>query len=172
MTVGSARQCQRVYFKGLPIPEELKRLNDRVFEKLLRDFQPVALKMPAQVLGASANPVRNQFVARQVDQWLRNGLRCLDVVAIQSVLGTGLYNKSITIPATPFIKDVFLQIVRDGLVEGLNALLRDVEALLVEVDDDRLVAFGLDEAGIENFRQLLPGFEGTLDELVDVAKIL
>ena len=157
-------------FALLPIPKSLDENLDSELRKIVKSFQLTVAAMPTDLLGAQKNPVRDKFVARQVERWVVRGPRCLSLESVQTLLDIGFGNLGISIaPGQTFVKVLF-KIVADGLTMGLDALLRSVEISATLVSDEFLKEMNLNDDQIEIFRRLLPAYSGTLDELVETAK--
>jgi hypothetical protein len=64
------------------------------------------------------------------------------------------------------------RVVAAGLTAGIYTVLQAVEAALVDLPEESLAEFSIDETGAETYRSLADQFSGTFDELVEVAQTL
>jgi hypothetical protein len=127
--------------------------------------------MPAGLLGAERNPIREEFVKQQVRSWMESP-DCLTRESVQNLLNDAFSKSDLVIPAGHDVVGCFIDITHDGLTKALTELLRTVERWTLSVSDEWLKNLGLTEAGIETFRGLLPSFSQTLDDLIEVAEVL
>jgi hypothetical protein len=155
-----------------PLPESLSKDLDVELRCIVQRFQSVTTKMPVDQIGASANSVRAEFVAKRVERWIADGLRCLARASVKSLLNDGYSEMGVIIPPGQNVPLVLIGVVTDGLTRGLDNLLKKVEESTVDLSDDLLRSFGLTDDCIEVFRRLLPSYSGTLDELLEAAATL
>jgi hypothetical protein len=155
-----------------PLPESLTKNLNFELRAIVQMFQSIIAKMPADQIGASANSMRAEFVAKRVERWIVDGPRCLARASVKSLLNDGYSEMGIIIPPGQNVPLVLIGVVTDGLIRGLDNLLKKVEKSTVDLSDDLLRSFGLTDDCIEVFRRLLPSYSGTLDELLEVAAVL
>ena len=154
------------------IPSEVRDATSAEMIKIVEEYFKELLALPVKSYGADELDNRLEFAQRKTRDFLKRGPSVLGDVTVREILAIGLGEDKIEVTFEGDFYKELERVVAAVLTAGIYAFLQAVEAALVDLPDESLAGFSIDETGAETYRSLADQFSGTFDELVEVAKTL
>jgi len=140
--------------------------------KIVEEYFKELLALPVNSYGTDELDSRLEFARRKTRDFLERGPSVLDDVTVREILAIGFGEDKVEVTFQGDFYRELERVVAAGLTAGIYAFLQAVEAALVNLPDESLAVFSIDETGAETYRSLADQFSGTIDELVEVAQTL
>lgn len=154
------------------IPPEVRDATSAEMIKIVEEYFKELLALPVKSYGADELDNRLEFAQRKTRDFLKRGPSVLGDVTVREILAIGLGEDKIEVTFEGDFYKELERVVAAVLTAGIYAFLQAVEAALVDLPDESLAGFSIDETGAETYRSLADQFSGTFDELVEVAQTL